>query len=103
MGLVIFAWRRAVRRFVPRHYDALAGRAGRPDWSVVLRRGVLQGFLGGSRVWIVLGGLAAVIRLTYKLGEGSGDVLLTEVLHAGEGLLVSDTGVERRAAGSAAN
>lgn len=98
MGPAIFVWRHLIRRLVPRHYDALAGRAGRPDWSLMLRRGVLQGFLGGSRVWVVLGGIAALVRITYKLGEGHGEVLLTEVLQAGEGVLVSDTGVTRRAA-----
>ena len=99
MGLLIFVWRRAVRRLMPRHYDALAGRAGRPDWTLLLRRGVLRGFLGGSRVWIVVGGLAALVRITYKLGEGAGDVLLTEVLEAGEGLMISDTGIQRQHAG----
>jgi hypothetical protein len=98
MGLLIFVWRRLVRRISPLNYDVFAGNEGRPDWKLMLRRGVLQGFLGGSNPWIVLGGLAAVVRFTYKLGQGRGDVLLTEVLHAGEGLMVSDTGIERRAA-----
>lgn len=98
MGFLVFVWRRAVRRLAPRQLDALAGRQGRPDWSLVLRRGLLQGFIGGSRAWIVLGGIAAVIRVTYKLGEGDGKVLATEVLRAGDGLLVTDTGVQRRAA-----
>jgi hypothetical protein len=96
MGLLIFVWRRAIRRITPHNYDVFAGREGRPDWKMMLRRGILQGFMGGSNAWIVLGGIAAVVRFTYKLGQGRGDVLLTEVLHAGEGLLVSDTGIERR-------
>lgn len=98
MGLVVFVWKRLVKRFAAKDYDTLAGLAGRPDWRIMLRRGVLQGFLGGSRVWIVAGALAALVRLSYRLGEGDGEVLLTEVLRAGEGMVISDTGVTRRAA-----
>jgi len=92
-------WKVLIRRIAPRQLDALAGRQGRPDWPIVLRRGFTQGFLGGSNVWIFLGGLAAFIRLWQKVGQEREAVLLVERLVRSEGLSILDTGVERRHAG----
>jgi hypothetical protein len=89
-------WKLLVRRVAPRQLDALAGRGGKPDWPIVLRRGVTQGFLGGSNVWIVLGGLAALIRLWQKVGQDREAVLLVDRLVRSEGISILDTGVERR-------
>jgi len=96
-----FLWKQLIRRVAPRQLDALAGRAGRPDWRVMLRRGITSGFLGGSHVWMALGALAALVRLWHKVGEDRAAVLLVETLSSGQGLSVLDTGVERRRARSA--
>ena len=93
-----FLWRQLIRRVAPRQLDALAGRRGRPDWQVMLRRGVTVGFLGGSNLWLVLGALAALVRFTQKVGEGRGDMVLVEQLTRGQGVSIVDTGIERRRA-----
>ena len=93
-----FLWKQLIRRVAPRQLDALAGRRGRPDWPVMLRRGLTLGFLGGSHVWLVLGAIAALVRFTQKIGEGRGDVVLVEQVGRGEGLSIVDTAIERRRA-----
>jgi len=97
-----FLWKQLLRRIAPRQLDALAGRQGRPDWPVVLRRGITKGFLGGSNLWLALGALAALIRFAQKVGEGRGEVLLVERLEPGQGMSIIDTAVSRRAAGKVA-
>ena len=94
-----FLWKQLIRRIAPRQLDALAGRRGRPDWTVMLRRGVTLGFLGGSHLWLVLGAVAALVRFSQKVGEGRGDVVLVERIGRGQGLSLVDTAVERRRAG----
>ena len=94
-----FVWKQLIRRIAPRQLDALAGRRGRPDWPIMLRRGITTGFLGGSNLWLVLGAIAALVRFTQKMGEGRSDVVLVERLGRGEGLSIVDTAVERRRAG----
>jgi len=96
--MVRFLWKQLLRRVAPRQLDALAGRRGRPDWPVVLRRGIIKGFLGGSNLWVGLGALAALIRFAQKAGEGRGEVLLVERLEPGQGMSIVDTAVSRRAA-----
>lgn len=91
-------WKMLIRRVAPRQLDALAGRSGRPDWNIILRRGVTNGFLGGSHVWLVLGGVAALVRFWQKVGEDRGTVLLVERLAPGQAMSIVDTGVERRRA-----
>jgi len=91
-----FLWKLLVRRVAPRQLDALAGRDGRPDWPVVLRRGVTLGFLGGSNVWLVLGATAALIRFWQRVGQDREAVVLVQSLVRTEGISVLDTGVERR-------
>jgi len=93
-----FLWKQLIRRIAPRQLDALAGRQGRPDWPVMLRRGITTGFLGGSNLWLVLGAVAALVRFSQKLGEGRGKVLLTETLGPGQAMSIVDTAVERRRA-----
>lgn len=94
-----FLWKQLLRRIAPRQLDALAGRQGRPDWPVMLRRGITLGFVGGSNLWLVLGALAALIRFAQKVGEGRGEVVLVERLGPGQGMSLVDTAVTRRAAG----
>ncbi len=94
-------WKVLIRRVAPRQLDALAGRAGRPDWAILLRRGFTQGFLGGSNVWLVLGGIAALVRFWHKVGEDRATVLLVDQLGPGQSLSIVDTGVQRRAAQAA--
>jgi hypothetical protein len=91
-----FLWKLLIRKVAPRQLDAFAGRAGRPDWAVILRRGVTQGFLGGSTPWLVLGGVAALVRFWHKVGEDRAAVLLVEQLRPGQSMSIVDTGVERR-------
>jgi hypothetical protein len=93
-----FFWKLVIRKVAPRQLDALAGRNGRPDWPIVLRRGVTQGFLGGSNVWLVLGGVAALVRFWQKVVEDREAVVLVDRLVRSEGLSILDTGVERRKA-----
>lgn len=93
-----FLWKQLIRRIAPRQLDALAGRRGRPDWPIVLRRGITNGFLGGSNLWLVLGAIAALVRFSQKVGEGRGEVLLVERLGPGEGMSIVDTAIERRRA-----
>lgn len=97
--MIRFLWKLLIRRIAPRQLDALAGRRGRPDWAVMLRRGVTLGFLGGSNVWVALGAVAALVRFSQKIGEGRGEVVLVERLGPGQGLSIVDTAVERRHAG----
>jgi len=94
-----FAWKQLIRRIAPRQLDALAGRQGRPDWPVMLRRGFTVGFLGGSNVWLVLGAIAALVRFGQRIGEGRGEVILVERLGRGEGISIVDTAIERKQAG----
>jgi len=94
-----FLWKLLIRKVAPRQLDALAGRSGRPDWPIVLRRGFTQGFLGGSNPWLVLGGIAALVRLWQKVGEDREAVVLVDRLIRQEGLSIVDTGVERRRGG----
>ena len=93
-----FLWKLFIRRVAPRQLDAFAGRSGRPDWAIMLRRGVTKGFLGGSNAWLVFGGVAALVHLFHKVAEGRGEVLLTDHLGPGQALSIVDTGVERRRA-----
>ncbi len=94
--MVRFLWKLLIRKVAPRQLDALAGRRGRPDWPVMLRRGVTHGFLGGSTVWMVFGGIAALVRLWQKVGQDREAVLLVDRLVRNEGISILDTGVERR-------
>ena len=95
--MIRILWKLLIRRAAPRQLDALAGRRGAPDWPIVLRRGVTNGFLGGSNVWLVLGGTAALVRLWQKVGEDRARVLLVEQLGPGQALSIVDTGITRRA------
>lgn len=96
--MIRILWKLLIRRVAPRQLDALAGRRGAPDWPIVLRRGVTNGFLGGSNVWLFLGGMAALVRLWQKVGEDRAKVLLVEQLSPGQAISIVDTGVMRRAA-----
>jgi len=91
-----FLWKLLIRKVAPRQLDALAGRSGRPDWPLVLKRGVTQGFLGGSSLWLVLGGIAALVRIWQKVGEDREAVVLVDRLVRDHGLAIVDTGIERR-------
>lgn len=91
-----FLWKLLIRKVAPRQLDALAGRRGRPDWPIMLRRGITHGFLGGSTVWMVFGAVAALVRLWQKVGADREAVLLVDRLVRNEGISILDTGVERR-------
>jgi len=93
-----FLWKLLIRKVAPRQLDAFAGRSGGPDWAIILRRGLTQGFLGGSNPWLILGGVAALFRLWHKVGEDRATVLLVDHLGPTEGLSIVDTGVQRRRA-----
>jgi len=93
-------WKVLIRKVAPRQLDALAGRSGRPDWRIILRRGFTQGFLGGQSAWLVLGGVAALLRLWQKVGEDREAVLIVDRLVRSEGISILDTGIERRRARS---
>ena len=90
-------WKVLIRRVAPRQLDAFAGRSGRPDWAIILRRGFTNGFLGGSHLWLALGAVAALVRFFHKVGEDRAQVLLVDQLAPGQSLSIVDTGVTRRA------
>lgn len=94
--MVTILWTMVVRRLAPRQLDAFAGRGGRPDWPVMLRRGLSQGVLGGSNRWLVFGGVAALVQVWRKVGRDREAVLLVQHLIRDQGISIFDTGVERR-------
>ena len=94
-----FLWTLVIRKVAPRQLDALAGREGRPDWPIVMRRGVTYGVLGGSNFWLILGGTAALVRFWQRAVADREAVVLVQHLVRNECISILDTGVERRRGG----
>lgn len=57
---------------------------------LLLRKGLWNGLVGGSRLWMVLGGAAATIRLVKRLGGGGEPkVVFRDELQPGQTLVIS--------------
>ena len=59
-----------------------------------LRRGVRQGLGGGSNTWLVVGGLALMVRLLQRLAQPGKGTVITEELRPGETLVISHLGID---------
>ena len=57
---------------------------------LLLRNGFRKGVLEGSRVWLVLGGLGLVFRLTKKLGGSEPKVVYCEELPVGQAIVIAN-------------
>jgi len=55
----------------------------------LVRTGLRRGFMGGSRVWTVVGAAAIGIRLLKKLTGSEPEVVFCKAIRPGETLLVS--------------
>lgn len=53
------------------------------------RLGMARGFMGGSRVWTVVGSAAFALRLLKRLTGGQPKVVFSRELRDGESLLIS--------------
>lgn len=56
---------------------------------LLLRKGLWNGLVGGNRMWMVLGGAAATVRLIKRLGGGEPKVVFREELQPGQTLVIS--------------
>lgn len=56
---------------------------------LLLRKGLWNGLVGGNRLWMVLGGAAATVRLIKRLGGGEPKVVFREELQPGQTLVIS--------------
>ena len=54
-----------------------------------LRNGISKGFLGGSRPWLVVGGIAIGIRVLRKIAGSEPIVVYSETLQAGETVVIA--------------
>ena len=56
---------------------------------MMLRNGLTRGVLGGSRPWLVLGGIAAGMRVLRKIAGSEPQVVYSEELKAGETVVIA--------------
>ena len=56
---------------------------------LMFRNGVRRGLIGGSRPWLVLGGIGATVQLLRKLGGSEPKVVFTEELRPGETFVIA--------------
>jgi hypothetical protein len=61
----------------------------------MLRKGFRQGLLGGSRFWLVVGGVAGAIRLIQRSNERENQIVFSEELKPGESFVIAH-GLEPR-------
>jgi len=57
--------------------------------GLVLRRGVTRGFLGGSRPWLVIGGIAIGWRVLRRIAGNDPVVVFSERIEPGEALVIA--------------
>lgn len=57
--------------------------------AFLLRRGFRLGVLGGSRRWLVIGGVALGVRVLRKLSGQEPEVVYSEKLGPGESLVIA--------------
>ncbi|HEV7888791.1 MAG TPA: hypothetical protein VGO92_14635 [Acidimicrobiales bacterium] len=56
----------------------------------LLRNGLRKGLLGGSRVWLVLGGAGLLVKVLRKLGGREPQVVYSEELPVGQAVLIAN-------------
>lgn len=56
----------------------------------LIRNGLKQGLLGGSRPWLVVGGAALALRVLRKLAGNEEEVVYREELRPGEAVVVAN-------------
>lgn len=56
---------------------------------ILLRRGLWNGLVGGSRFWMVVGGAAAAVRLMQRLSGREPKIVYAEKLEPGQTLVIS--------------
>jgi hypothetical protein len=54
-----------------------------------LRNGLRKGFLGGSRPWLIVGGIAVGMRVLRKIAGSEPVVVYSEKLEAGESVVIA--------------
>ena len=55
----------------------------------LVRTGIRRGFVGGSRVWAAVGGVAIVLRALSRLASPKPDAVFCEKLAPGESMLIT--------------
>ncbi len=56
---------------------------------LLVRNGLRRGLLGGSRPWLVLGGVGLTWRMLRKLSGKEPEVVYSEVLDSGQTLVIA--------------
>ena len=56
---------------------------------VLMRNGFRKGFIGGSRFWLIVFGVAGTLRLIQRINEREPDVVFSEKLQPGESLVIA--------------
>ena len=56
---------------------------------MMLRNGLSKGLFGGSRPWLVLGGIAAGMRVLRKIAGSEPEVVYSEELQPGESVVIA--------------
>ena len=56
---------------------------------VLMRNGFRKGFLGGSRSWLIVLGVAGTVRLIQRINEREPEVVFSEKLQPGESLVIA--------------
>ena len=56
---------------------------------LLVRNGLRRGLMGGSRPWLILGGIGATLKILRKLGGNEPEVVYSEELGAGQTLVIA--------------
>jgi hypothetical protein len=57
---------------------------------LLLRNGLRRGVLGGSRAWLVLGGVGLMFKMFKKLGGSEPEVVYSEELPVGSAVVIAN-------------
>jgi len=57
---------------------------------LLLRNGLQKGVLGGSRAWLVLGGVGLMFKMFKKLGGSEPEVVYSEELPVGTTIVIAN-------------
>jgi hypothetical protein len=58
--------------------------------ALLIRNGLRKGLLGGSRVWLVLGGAGLLVKVLRKLGGREPVVVYSEELPVGQAIVIAN-------------